>query len=117
MKYLGICTLLFMSTLNIFGDEDFNKEGENVIFIQCLTFEQQKEVARMRAEFLEGFNEIKTQLVLIRTETQKEMRKESPDWNEIKKLNKEYSKLQKILNDGMSDYRYKVQNIQIEITN
>ena len=40
----------------------------------------------MRAEFLEGFNEIKSQLVSIRMETQKEMRKESPDWNEIRKV-------------------------------
>lgn len=117
MKYLGICTLLFISTLNIFGDEGFEREEENVIFIQCLTFEQQQEIARMRAEFLEGFSEIKNQLISIRMETQKEMRKEYPDWNQIKKLNKEYSKLQKILNEGMSEYKYRAQNIQIEITN
>ena len=60
MKYLGMYTLLFISTLNIFGDEGLSREEENVVFIQCLTFEQQQEVARMRAEFLDkkpvGFN-------------------------------------------------------------
>ena len=117
MKYLGICTLLFMSTLNIFGNEDFGRGEENVIFIQCLTFEQQEEIAKMRAEFLEAFNEIRNQLISIRMETQKEMRKENPDWNEIKKLNKEYSKLQKVLNEGMSEYKNKAQNIQIQIAN
>ena len=117
MKYLGMYTLLFISTLNIFGDEGLSREEENVVFIQCLTFEQQQEVARMRAEFLEGFNEIKSQLVSIRMETQKEMRKESPDWNEIRKLNREYSKLQEVLNKGIADYEDKVQNIHIEIEN
>ena len=117
MKYLGMYTLLFISTLNIFGDEGLSREEENVVFIQCLTFEQQQEVARMRAEFLEGFNEIKSQLVSIRMETQKEMRKESPDWNEIRKLNREYSKLQEVLNKGIADYKDKVQNIHIEIEN
>ena len=66
MKYLGMYTLLFISTLNIFGDEGLSREEENVVFIQCLTFEQQKEVARMREEFLEVFKEIKSKLFSIR---------------------------------------------------
>lgn len=115
MKYLGMYALLFISTINIFGEEGSNKEVENAIFIQCLTFEQQKEMAQIRVEFLEGFNKVKKQLASIRMETQNEMRKESPDWNEIRKLNREYSKLQDVLNKGMADYKSRVQSIQVEI--
>ena len=115
MKYLGMYALLFISTIKIFGEEKINKEEENAIFVQCLTFEQQKEMTQMRVEFLEGFNKIKNQLVSIRMETQNEMRKESPDWNEIRKLNKEYSKLQDVLNKGMIDYKNRVQSIQVDI--
>lgn len=71
----------------------------------------------MRTEFLEGFNEVKNQMESIKIETQNEMRKEKPDWNEIKNLNREYSKLQTVLNEGILEYREKVQNIQIEIVN
>ncbi len=116
MRYLGMCTLLFISTLNIFGDEDFQKDV-NIVFIQFGNYEQQEKMAKMRLEFLENFGEIKNKLALIKTQTQNEMRKESPNWNEIKKLNREYSRLQEILNKGMADYRYRVQNIQIDIAN
>lgn len=115
MKYLA-CMLMVVSTLNIFGDEDLTK-GREVVFVQCLTFEQQEEVAKMRTEFLEGFNEIRNKMISIKMKTQNEMRKENPDWNEIKKLKEEYSKLQNILNEGMLEYKEKVQNIQIEIVN
>lgn len=115
MKYL-VCMLTFISTLNIFGDEDFIK-GKEVVFIHCLTFEQQEEIAKMRTEFLECFNEIKNKMESIKMETQNEMRKENPDWNEIKNLNREYSKLQKVLNEGILEYKEKVQNIQIDIVN
>ncbi|WP_300619187.1 hypothetical protein [uncultured Fusobacterium sp.] len=116
MKYLGMCTMFFISTLNIFGGKDTSKNDE-VVFIQCLTFEQQEEVVKMRTEFLECFSELKNKLVSIKIETQNEMRKENPDWNEIKKLNKEYSTIQNVLNKGMSDYKEKVQNIHVEIVN
>ena len=115
MKYLG-CILIFISTLNILGDEDFIKE-EEVVLVQCMTFEQQEEIEKMRTEFLEGFNEVKNKMESIKMETQNEMRKEKPDWNEIKNLNREYSKLQTVLNDGILEYREKVQNIQVEIVN
>lgn len=116
MKYLGMCTMFFISTLNIFGDENTSKD-KDVFFIQCLTFEQQEEIVKMRTEFLECFSEMKNKLVSIKMETQNEMRKENPDWNEIKKLNKEYSTIQKVLNQGMSDYKEKVQSIHVDIVN
>lgn len=116
MKYLGMCTLMFIFTLNIFGDEDLALDKE-VIFVQCLTVEQQEEVVEMRTKFLEGFNEIKRKLISIRLETQNEMMKDNPDWNEIKKLNNEYYNLQQTLNRGMLEYKKKIQNIQIDIVN
>lgn len=117
MKYLGMCMLLFsISTLNIFGDEEFC-DGMNVIFIQNLNAEQQENVAKLREEFLEEFSKIREKIVTIRVETQIEMRKEEPNWNEIKKLNAEYSNLQKILNEGIIDYRNKMQTIHVEFVN
>lgn len=44
MKYLG-CILIFISTLNILGDEDLINEKE-VVLVQCMTFEQQEEIER-----------------------------------------------------------------------
>lgn len=114
MKYLGMCMLLFsISTLNIFGDEDLC-ESTSIIFVQNLTSEQREEASKMREEFLEEFNEIRNKLISIRAKTQVEMRKEKPDWNKIKKLNVEYSKLQDILNQGISDYKDRMQTIHIE---
>ncbi|WP_300342906.1 MULTISPECIES: hypothetical protein [unclassified Fusobacterium] len=114
MKYLGICILLFtVSKLNILGNERFCDET-GIIFIQNLTTQQRDEVTRMRAEFLEEFNVIKKKINAIRMETQMEMRKEKPDWNEIKKLNKEYSKLQNTLDKGVNDYRERMHTINIE---
>lgn len=114
MRYLYMYIFIFISTLNIFGDEELLKH-EGVIFIDSLTIEQQEEVTEMRTEFLEGFNELKSKLITIRLETQNEMRKDNPDWEEIKKLNSEYYNLQKSLNDGMEEYKKKVQNIQLKI--
>jgi phage regulator Rha-like protein len=117
MKYLGMCILIFsISTLNIFGDEDLC-DGVNIIFVQNLTVEQQEEAAKMREEFLQEFNEIRNKIINIRMETQIEMRKEKPDWDEIKKLNREYSKLQNTLNKGILEYKDKMQTINIEVVN
>ncbi len=117
MKYLGMSVLLFfISTLNILGDEDFC-DGVNVIFIQNLNVKQQKSISEMREKFLENFNEIREKIVVIRVETQIEMRKENPDWNKIKRLNKEYSKLQNSLNEGMEEYKNRIETIQVEFAN
>ncbi|WP_291258903.1 hypothetical protein [Fusobacterium sp.] len=114
MKYLGICILLFtVSKLNILGNERFCDEIETII-IQSLTIQQRDEVTKMRAEFLEEFNTIKKKINIIRMETQIEMRKEKPDWNEIKKLNREHLKLQNDLDKGVSDYRERMHTINIE---
>lgn len=115
MKYLVKYTIIFsILILNIYGDEDISS-NTNIVVIRNLSFEQQEEAIKMREELLEEFTEIRSQLISIRTETQIEMRKENPNWNEIKRLNKEYSQLQKALSEGLLEYKEKMETIQLEL--
>lgn len=114
MKYLVIGILIFViSVPNIFGDEDIGNDT-SIVLIRNLNIEQQEEAIQMREELLEDFNKIRNKLTSIRVKTQIEMRKENPDWDEIKRLNAEYSRLQRELSEGLSEYREKMKVIQIE---
>ena len=59
----------------------------------------------MRDDLLEKFNDIKTQLILVRTQIQTEMRKDAPDWDKIREMNGEQFRLQNILTEKKYEYR------------
>ena len=104
MKYLSVFVLsISFLTFEIYSkdiiDAKHKKVEEKVITVE------QQDISDLRDDLLEKFNCIKTQLILVRTQIQTEMRKDNPDWDKIKELNVEQFRLQNILNEKKYEYR------------
>lgn len=110
MKYL-VTFIFTIFSLNIFGDEDYYRRVQ-IVFVEDLSYEQQQNIIEIREDLLEKTNDIKEKMDTIRYETQNEMIKDNPNWNEIKRLNMEYSRLKRELNEEVLEYKEKIEGMR-----
>lgn len=105
MKYLGVLMLsISFLALKIYGN-DMKEEAKHVGIQEEVTTVEQQDISDLRDDLLEKFNDIKTQLILVRTQIQTEMRKDAPDWDKIREMNGEQFRLQNILTEKKYEYR------------
>ena len=105
MKYLGVLMLsISFLALKIYGN-DMKEEAKHVGIQDEVTTVEQQDISDLRDDLLEKFNDIKTQLILVRTQIQTEMRKDAPDWDKIREMNGEQFRLQNILTEKKYEYR------------
>ena len=105
MKYLGVLMLsISFLALKIYGN-DMKEKAKHVGIQDEVTTVEQQDISDLRDDLLEKFNDIKTQLILVRTQIQTEMRKDAPDWDKIREMNGEQFRLQNILTEKKYEYR------------
>ncbi|WP_101473706.1 hypothetical protein [Fusobacterium sp.] len=114
MKYLGVLMLsISFLALKIYS-KDVKEDTRHVdVKHEVINFEP-NEISDLRDDLLEEFNDIKTELILLRTQIQTEMRKDVPDWDKIRKMNTEQFRLQNILNEKKYEYRETVRFMKMK---
>lgn len=113
MKYL----VVYILSISFFVVNTYGKECDYCFkYLNCnnLTSEQQKDITDIRDEMIQKYNEIRNQIVGLRTNIQVEMRKDTPDWDKIKVMSDEELKLQEVLEEKISEYKENVRCLQIK---
>ncbi|MBR8700207.1 hypothetical protein IX317_000457 [Fusobacterium sp. DD29] len=113
MKYLGVLMLcISLLALKIYSKD--KEEGAKHVETLIVQNMQDDDISDIRDDLLEKFNDIKTELALVRTQMQTEMRKDTPDWEKIRQMNNEQFRLQNMLAEKMSEYKESVKTLQGE---
>lgn len=113
MRYVNLMILTIFFCITPMYANEIVIEGCTRYF-NNLTNEQKIEIIGLREDLIIKSNEIKQQLKGIRIRIQQEMRKESPDWDYMDELNKDFFLLQNQLTNELIKYKKQLERITYE---